>query len=132
MNVEAKPEAIQDLARHGIRAVPAVIVGDRAFHGWNPQRLAQFVGVEYSQPERLSSSELAGHLDRILQAAQRAIRTCGNAVRTDERRNLTILDERSPTRKLFWALLAAPNTSLIVSECAVTRAESVIDGALRR
>ena len=74
MNVEAKPEAIQDLARHGIRSVPVVIAGDRVFHGWNPQGLAQFVGAEYSQSERLSPGELARRLDRILEAAQRAIR----------------------------------------------------------
>ena len=74
MNVEAKPEAIRDLARHGIRTVPAVIVGDRAFHGWNPQELAQIVGEEYSQSELLSPGELARRLDRILEAAQRAMR----------------------------------------------------------
>ena len=74
MNVEAKPEAIQELARHGIRAVPAVIVGDQAFHGWTPQGLAQFMGLEYFQPERLSPSNLGRRLDRILEAAQRAIR----------------------------------------------------------
>ena len=74
MDVEAKPEAIQDLTRHGIRAVPAVILGDRVFHGWNPSGLAQFMGVKYAGPERLSPAELAKRLDRILDAAQRAIR----------------------------------------------------------
>jgi hypothetical protein len=74
VDVEAKPEAIQDLARHGIRAVPAVVVEERAFHGWNPGGLAQFMGIEYAAPERLSPDELARRLDRILEAAQRAIR----------------------------------------------------------
>jgi hypothetical protein len=74
VDVEAKPEAIQELARHGIRAVPAVVVEERAFHGWNPGGLAQFMGIEYAAPERLSPDELAKRLDRILEAAQRAIR----------------------------------------------------------
>lgn len=38
-DIEAKPEASQDLARHGFRTVSAVLRGDRAFHGWNPLRL---------------------------------------------------------------------------------------------
>ena len=39
-----------------------------------PYGLAQFMGVEYAGPERLSPAELAKRLDRILDAAQRAIR----------------------------------------------------------
>ncbi len=74
MDVEAKPEALQDLARHGIRTVPAVIAGDRSFYGWNPRGLAEIVGVVFAEPPRLSPGELASRLDRILEAAQRAIR----------------------------------------------------------
>ena len=74
MDVEARPEAMQDLTRLGVRAVPAVIVGERAFHGWNPAGLAKFMGIDYEVPRRLSPDELARRLDRVLEAAQRAIR----------------------------------------------------------
>jgi hypothetical protein len=74
VDVEARPEAMQDLTHLGVRAVPAVIVGDRAFYGWNPGGLAKFMGIEYAVPARLSPDELAKRLDRILVAAQRAIR----------------------------------------------------------
>jgi hypothetical protein len=78
VDVEANPGALKDLERHGIRTVPAVIRGDRTFHGWNPRGLAHFVGVEYSESERLSPGELTKRLDRILEAAQRAIRQVPN------------------------------------------------------
>jgi len=64
---------MQDLAGHGVRSVPAVITGGRAFYGWNPAGLAEFMGVAYAVPERLSPGELAERLDRILEAALRAM-----------------------------------------------------------
>ena len=63
-----------DLKLHGIRSVPAVIVGDRAFHGWNPRGLAAFLNTQYLESGPLHPDELAKRLDRILEAAQRAIR----------------------------------------------------------
>ena len=74
MNVEAQPEALLDLKLHGIRTVPAVIIADRAFHGWNPRELAAFVGTRYLETGPLLPAELAKRLDRILEAAQWAIR----------------------------------------------------------
>lgn len=74
VDVEAEPGARQDLERLGIRLVPAVVVGDRAVHGWNPQGLAELVGVRYGAPARLEPAELARRLDRVLAAAQRAMR----------------------------------------------------------
>jgi hypothetical protein len=53
--------------------VPAVVAGDRAVHGWNPQGVAELVGVSYDNQPRLSLEELTGRLDGILVAAQRAI-----------------------------------------------------------
>lgn len=74
MDTESNPEALRELERFGVCLVPAVIMGDRAFHGWNPKKLANFVGVQYVEPERLSWAELTNRLDRILAAAQRAMR----------------------------------------------------------
>ncbi|MBI3455456.1 MAG: DinB family protein [Candidatus Rokubacteria bacterium] len=74
IDVEAEPAARADLARLGIPGVPAVVVGDRAVHGWNPKGAAELVGVAYREPPRLPPTELARRLDRILAAAERAIR----------------------------------------------------------
>ena len=74
VDVEAEPAALKALERLGIPLVPAVVVGDRAIHGWNPKAVAALVGVEYIEAERLSPGELARRLDTILAAAERAIR----------------------------------------------------------
>lgn len=74
VDVEAEPAARAQLERLGIPRVPAVVVGDQAVHGWNPEGVARLVGVTYAEPPRLSPSDLAQRLDRILEAAQRAIR----------------------------------------------------------
>jgi hypothetical protein len=50
--------------------VPAVAVGERAVHGWNPQGYADLLGVRYDAGARLSPAELAARLDRILELAQ--------------------------------------------------------------
>lgn len=65
---------MEDLKRFGISRVPAVVVGDRAVHGWNPKGVAELVGVAYTEARRLSTDELAKRLDTILVAAQRALR----------------------------------------------------------
>ncbi|MBI2469477.1 MAG: hypothetical protein HYV62_16915, partial [Candidatus Rokubacteria bacterium] len=74
IDVEAEPTARRELERLRIPAVPAVVVGDRAVHGWNPTAVAALVGVRYAEPTRLAPAELARRLDRILAAAQRALR----------------------------------------------------------
>jgi DinB family protein len=53
--------------------VPAVIVGDRAVHGWNPQGYADLLGVPYEAATQLSPRALATRLDRILADAQALI-----------------------------------------------------------
>jgi hypothetical protein len=50
--------------------VPAVQVGDRAVHGWNPQGYADLLGVRYAAATQLSPRELAARMDRILELAQ--------------------------------------------------------------
>ena len=50
--------------------VPAVSVGDRAVHGWNPAGYAALLGVPYTESRQLPPRELAVRLDRILESAQ--------------------------------------------------------------
>ena len=61
------------LAKFGIPRAPAVIVGEKAVHGWNPQGVAELVGVDYDDSEKLSCEQIAERLDTILVAAQRAV-----------------------------------------------------------
>ena len=74
VNVEGNPAALELLRRLGGLKVPVVTRGDRYVHGWNPKGVAELLGVPYTEPGRLSPGELADRLDRILTAAQRAIR----------------------------------------------------------
>jgi hypothetical protein len=46
--VQANPEGYAELKRLGIGRVPAVTVGDRAAHGWNPPAYAELLGIPYS------------------------------------------------------------------------------------
>lgn len=71
--MEAHPDGLRDLERHGVPRVPATIAGDRVVHGWNPAALAALVGVRYQAAARLTPEELARRLDRVLVAARRAI-----------------------------------------------------------
>jgi len=50
--------------------VPAVSVGDRAVHGWNPAGYAELLGVPYAANTQLPVRELARRMDRILESAQ--------------------------------------------------------------
>ena len=63
-----------DLERLGIPIFPATIVGDRFVHGWNPKALAELVGIQYAESQRLTPEELWRRLDRVLAANQRAVR----------------------------------------------------------
>jgi hypothetical protein len=73
VNVDADPSAAGEMRRLGIPLVPAVAVGDRAVHGWNPEGYAALVGVPYRPPARLAPEELGARLDRILAAASRLV-----------------------------------------------------------
>ena len=70
MDVQAEPAALADLRRLGVPAVPAVAVGERAVHGWNPPAYAALLGVAYAAPARLAPAELAARLDVVLASAQ--------------------------------------------------------------
>lgn len=72
-NVEKTPEAWRDLQRHHIPMVPAVIVGDRSMHGWNPRALAELFGWPYEQGTRLAHDDLLARLEVVLDIAHRAL-----------------------------------------------------------
>lgn len=86
--MEGNPEAQQALARLGVPLVPAVAVGLRAVHGWNPSAYAELLGIAYTPPGKLPPGELAARLDRILETTQSLI-----AAMPDEH-----LDHRPPQR----------------------------------
>lgn len=64
--MEGDPGAQAELGRLGVRQVPAVAVGDRVVHGWNPTAYAALLGVEYRPRPMLSPAELAERLDQLL------------------------------------------------------------------
>lgn len=74
IDVEARPGAGAELARRGIPRVPAVVTEAGAVHGWNPAALAALLGVAWEARAPLDTAELAGRLDRILEAAVGALR----------------------------------------------------------
>src|SRR5262249_57465861 len=65
---------MDDLKRLGVNLVPAVTVGDRVAHGWNPDAYAKLLGIDYTSAPKLSPTELAGRLDRILETIERLVR----------------------------------------------------------
>ncbi len=77
-DVEAEPARRADLERFGVMRVPATIVGDRVVHGWNPQALAELVGVAYRAPKKLTPAQLAERMDMVLAATQRATSSAGS------------------------------------------------------
>jgi len=86
--VDAEPGAREELRRLGVPLVPAVAVGDRVVHGWNPAAAAALLGVEYRAAAALPPAELARRLDTILEAAEglmRAIPAAQAGVRPPER-----------------------------------------------
>lgn len=74
VDVQAEPEAYVELRRFGVPRVPAVTVGDRVVHGWNPEGYAQLLGVTYKQEVTFTPAELARRLDRILESGERLVR----------------------------------------------------------
>ena len=68
------PGADAELKRLGVPRVPAVTVGERAVHGWNPAAYAALVGVDYKPVTKLAPSVLATRLDRVLAATEALVR----------------------------------------------------------
>lgn len=73
MDVQADPAAFDELRRLGVPLVPAVAVGDRAVHGWNPPAYAELLGVRYEPPTKLPPATLAARLDTVLASAARLL-----------------------------------------------------------
>ena len=61
------------MERLGVPRAPAVALGERVVHGWNPAGYAALLGVEYHASARLTPQVLAGRLDRVLESTQRLI-----------------------------------------------------------
>lgn len=72
--MQADPGAMRELTALGVRRVPALAIGGRAVHGWNPSAYAELAGVAYTDAGQLSPTELASRLDRILASTERLIR----------------------------------------------------------
>ena len=72
--MQADPDALAELRRLGVPRVPAVAVGDRAAHGWNPPAYAELLGVPYAPAAKLPPAELAARLDIILGSTQELMR----------------------------------------------------------
>lgn len=63
-----------ELTALGVPRVPAVAVGERVVHGWQPAAYAELVGVEWDGGSMHPPDELRRRLDRILELAQQALR----------------------------------------------------------
>ena len=61
------------MERLGVPRAPALAVGDRVVHGWNPAGYATLLGISYHAAVRFTPQALAARLDRVLESAQRLI-----------------------------------------------------------
>ena len=61
------------MRRLGVPRPPAVVLGDRVVHGWNPGGYAALLGVDYRPVARFTPDVLAARLDRVLESAQRLV-----------------------------------------------------------
>jgi uncharacterized damage-inducible protein DinB len=61
------------MERLGAPRAPAVALGERVVHGWNPAGYAALLGVDYRTFVRFTPQGLAGRLDRVLESTQRLI-----------------------------------------------------------
>ena len=132
MDLEADPSALEELKRLGISLVPALLDGDRAFHGWNPKELAKFLGVNYAEGTPLPPAALARLLDKILEAAQRAMLQM-----PPERLGMTVPNRRRSVRGLGYHLfrLSVAYPGALETRCfpeawlQETAPASLLDGA---
>jgi hypothetical protein len=77
VNVDEDPVARAELARRGVPGLPAVAVGERLVHGWNPGGYAELLGVAWAPGTQLGPQELGRRLDRLLAATQERIAALG-------------------------------------------------------
>ena len=69
------PAGYDELRRVGVLRVPALIVGDRAAHGWNPPAYAELLGIPYTAKTKLPPAVLAQRVDIVLDTTQQLIRS---------------------------------------------------------
>jgi len=74
VDVQANPAGYDELKRLGVSRVPAVTVGDRAAHGWNPPAYAALLGIPYTAATKHPPTELARRLDVVLDTTQQFMR----------------------------------------------------------
>jgi len=99
-----------------VPAVPAVAVGDRAAHGWNPPAYAALLGVAYEAAPRLSPAVLAARLDVILGAAEQLIRQIPDERMDDKppERNRTLRDLGYHVFRLSLAFIEAMDSGRLL------------------
>ena len=73
--MQANPAGYDELKQLGIGRVPAVTVGNRGAHGWNPPAYAELLGIPYKAAIKLPPTELAKRLDIILDSTQKLLST---------------------------------------------------------
>ena len=54
--------------------MPALTIGERAAHGWNPPAYAELLGIPYSETTKLAPAVLAERLDIVLDTNQQLMR----------------------------------------------------------
>jgi uncharacterized damage-inducible protein DinB len=74
VNVEGNTANLAEMQRLGAPNPPALAVGERIVHGWQPRAYAELAGVPYDGADMLSPDELRRRLERILALAQQALR----------------------------------------------------------
>ena len=106
-DIEHDPEARATLARLGIRALPATLIGDRAIIGFNTRELSEALGIRPRAPEGLSAAELLAKYHHVFAGARRAV------LQVPDDRLDWVSPERARTlRQLTWHLFERPDVCL--------------------
>ncbi|MBO0827809.1 MAG: glutaredoxin family protein [Streptosporangiales bacterium] len=105
-NVQADPDALEELQARGIMTVPAVVVGDRWMTGWNPGELGELVGMP-EEESPVSPVELVTTVRLVLDAAIRAASQV-----PDDRWEMTHPRRERPLRELMRHLFHVVEVSV--------------------
>lgn len=74
MNVDANAAAMAEFKALCLPGLPAVALGDRVAHGWNPPAYAALLGVDYRTDAKLAPAVLASRLDTFLATVEAYLR----------------------------------------------------------
>lgn len=72
--MNASPAALAEFEALRLPGLPAVALGDRVAHGWNPPAYAALLGVDYRPETKLAPAVLARRLDTVLDSVERYVR----------------------------------------------------------